>query len=72
MPRKLVITEGNCFLGQALLKIFTNGWDVYALTKSESQEANDEKFITCDLGDKEAVHSLLQRLKPDVVIHWYV
>jgi len=68
MPRKLVITDGSSLLGNALLKVFktSDDWDTFSLTTTTS---TNENFIKCDFGDKDAVKNLLQRLKPDVVIH---
>ncbi len=71
MPRKLVITDGLSLLGSALLKVFKTNldgdWETFCLSTTTS---SNENFVKCDFGDKEAVKTLLQRLKPDVVIHW--
>jgi len=69
MPlRKVIITNGTSCLGKALIKIFKteNNWETFAFTSTTS---TNEYFINCDFRDKEFVKNILQKLKPDVVIH---
>ena len=75
MNKKILITGGAGFVGQALVKLF-NGYSVHVVDnlKSGSHRLDNLKntdlcFHNIDLCNANAVDDLLKTIKPEIIIH---
>lgn len=69
---RIMITGANGFTGQHACKYFINaGYHVIAITRTNKHAVSDEliTFEHCDLTKKQSVLSLIQKTKPDYLLH---
>ncbi len=70
--KKVLITGSNGLLGQKLIKLLTQKQDVELLATSGGNNrvfSQPFTYETLDITDEAAVHKLIERFKPDVVIN---
>jgi dTDP-4-dehydrorhamnose reductase len=71
--KKIVITGSNGLLGQKLVKLLLtkNEVEVYAMSRGPNRLFNKKgyTYYSIDLTDAEALHALLRKIQPDVIIH---
>jgi len=67
MVSKVIVTGASGLLGKAVVKAFQGtDWEVHGIGFSRAEQNDLRK---CDLKDETAMRSLLQEVKPDVIIH---
>ena len=69
---RIMITGANGFTGQHACKYFINaGYHVIAITRTNKHTVSDRliSFEHCDLTKKQSVSSLIQKTKPDYLLH---
>jgi len=69
MANKVLITGASGLLGRALVKAFLEiKWDVTGLAHSRGKEG-DKLRLKCDLTNEQQTRTIIQEVKPDVIIH---
>ena len=67
---KLLITGANGFTGQHACKHFLEaGYNLTLVTRNESTISQNVQLEQCDLRDKFAVNKLIEKAKPDYLLH---
>ncbi len=69
MKKRLLITGGAGFLGNHLLRRATHFMAAGTLYHTPSSSLPEVTFHVCDLQNPEEVRILLDRVKPDIIIH---
>ena len=70
--KKILVTGASGFIGSNLChRLCNSGAEVNGVYHHSSRSDHDEqvRWWQCDLADGAAVHSLLARLKPDIIFH---
>lgn len=70
--KKILFTGGTGLLGRYFLKIIPAGFFVFATylnNKADSKDGSRYRFLRLDIRDKERVLQLVDRLKPEIIVH---
>ncbi|GAA0901393.1 NAD(P)-dependent oxidoreductase [Pseudonocardia zijingensis] len=69
-PVRYLVTGARGFIGRHVLRrLVARGADVHATTRAQPREQDGVQWSCVDLADARATHLLVQRVRPDVVIH---
>lgn len=69
--KKVFLTGGTGLIGQATIPILKqNGFDIYALTLSNTKSTEDITYIEGNLFSKEQIDSIITQIKPDYLLHY--
>lgn len=63
----ILITGANGFLGSHLFPIFLKKYQTFGIVRKLS--INSENIIECDLSDSKSLVQILDKIKPDIIIH---
>lgn len=66
--RRLLVVGGSGELGQQIVTA-ARDWNVHATYLTRPRQVTDETWYQLDITDRQAVHGLTARLRPDAVIH---
>ncbi len=67
--KRILITGGSGLLGSNAARIAADGFEVYATYNSNPSQIAGCQFVHLDIRDKQQVLSVLEEVKPDLVIH---
>ena len=70
---KVVVIGGNGFLGHHIVNQAISSWNTTSVTSIDLRCVrnvnNEAEYHECDITDKQRLAELIQKIKPDVVIH---
>jgi len=65
--KRFLVTGSSGFLGRAVCRrLRSYGYDVVGVVR---REAREEGVVVCDLSDCHSVHTMLEAIQPDIVLH---
>lgn len=73
LKQTILITGANGFLGQKLIEKLVNNPNCHIVATSKSENRNFIRtgytYISCNFADEHALQSLLEKVRPDIIVH---
>ena len=67
--KKILITGSNGFIGRQLCAALAKEYEIFGINRTQSVQLDEQHGFICELSDFTSIHTIFDRIQPDIVIH---
>ena len=67
--KKILITGSNGFIGRQLCTALAKEYEIFGINRTQSAQLDEQHGFICELSDFTSIHTIFDRIQPDIVIH---
>jgi dTDP-4-dehydrorhamnose reductase len=67
--QKILVTGSSGMLGKDIVSEFSNDYEVFGISRTQSKILNNNREFLGDLTDKNFLKKVLEKINPDIIVH---